>query len=474
MEPKAARRFSDAAVPIGWTIAALLPLVGLISLLLRSRLDPNFDNPRVHFVLFLAVGAFASALAYAAGQAAERRGDARVLLLSLAFLSTGGFLLLHALGTTGILFTEELAGFKVAIPVGLLLAAVLSTASAFIDLRPGFAPALMRHRRLLSRTVIGAVALWAIWTIWKLPGLTQPTSEGAAGSTLAVLAAVATALYAVSMARYLLVYRGRMRLLPASVVACFVLLGEAMIGVAVTGERSWHASWWEWHGLIVLAFLLILFAARREWRDERFRTLYLSTTRERSQEISVLFSDLAGFTAFSAASTPSQVARMLGEYYDIAAPLISRQFGGEVEKFLGDGIMATFNTRGDQSDHALRAAGAALALQRELTKLADAHDGWPRVRVGVNSGEAVVRELGGSGYVAYAVVGDTVNMGSRLESNAPIGSVLIGSETYKRLPDGTIVEPLVGLHVKGKDDAVDAFVLREVPVRRRILATRTP
>ena len=59
-------------------------------------------------------------------------------------------------------------------------------------------------------------------------------------------------------------------------------------------------------------------------------------------------------------------------------------------------MMATFNTRGDQPDHAVRAAGAALALQRELTRLADDHPGWPRLRVGVNSGEAVVRELGGT------------------------------------------------------------------------------
>ena len=67
-----------------------------------------------------------------------------------------------------------------------------------------------------------------------------------------------------------------------------------MIGVAVTGERKWHASWWEWHGLIVLAYLIIGFAARREWRDERFRHLYLPTTRERRQDISVLFGDLVG------------------------------------------------------------------------------------------------------------------------------------------------------------------------------------
>ena len=86
-----------------WAAAALLPLIGLFSLLLRRRLDPAWDGSRLHFILFLAVGGAAFVLAYVAGQAAERRGDARVFLLSLAFLVTGGFLAVHAIGTPGVL-----------------------------------------------------------------------------------------------------------------------------------------------------------------------------------------------------------------------------------------------------------------------------------------------------------------------------------------------------------------------------------
>jgi class 3 adenylate cyclase len=249
-----------------------------------------------------------------------------------------------------------------------------------------------------------------------------------------------------------------MRLLPASVIACFVLLSEAMIGVAVTGERNWHASWWEWHALIVVAYLIIGFAARREWRDERFRHLYLPTTRQRSREISVLFSDLAGFTAFSERSTPNEVATLLSAYHEVAAPLIFRRFGGKIEKFMGDGMMASFNSRGDQPDHALRAAGAGLALQRELSRLADEHPGWPRARVGVNTGEAVVSEVGGPGLIEYTLVGDTINTGSRLEGQAPVGGVLIGAETYRRLPKDAVVRPMGAVKVKGKEAAVDAYL----------------
>jgi adenylate cyclase len=244
------------------------------------------------------------------------------------------------------------------------------------------------------------------------------------------------------------------------VIACFVLLAEAMIGVAVTGERAWHASWWEWHGLIVTAYAVVSYAAHRQWHDERFRGLYLPTTRERVQSVSVLFSDLVGFTTFAEREKPAEVATVLNTYYAVAAPLITRQFGGELEKFIGDGMMATFNSRGDTPDHAVRAAGAALALQRELTALADANPGWPRVRVGVNSGVAVVREMGGDGFVAYVVVGDTVNTASRLESQAPEGGVLIGAETRRALPEGSVVDAVRRLRVKGKQEAVDAYLLR--------------
>src|SRR6186997_3071111 len=139
-------------------LAVALPLIGLVSLLLRSQLDPHFENYRVHFVLFGVVGTIAFVLGFAAGEAAKRRGDARVLLLSLAFMATGGFMGLHALGTPGVLFTKEYSGFHVAIPVGLLAAAVFAAGSAFVDVRPGIAPWLIRHRAPLRAAVLVAMA----------------------------------------------------------------------------------------------------------------------------------------------------------------------------------------------------------------------------------------------------------------------------------------------------------------------------
>lgn len=444
-------------------MGAALPLVGLASLLLRSHLDPHIENYRAHFLVFGTVGGLAFVLGYAAGEAANRRGDARVLLLSLAFMTTGAFLGLHAFGTQSVLFTREHAGFQVAIPIGLLIAAGFAAASAFVDVWPDIGLWLIRNRTALRVAVLVAMAGWFVWTVFDLPPLRGPDSEAGGGSFLATTAIVGTLVYAVSAVRYWVIFRHSRKLLPLSVIACFLLLAEAMIGVAVTGERRWHASWWEWHGLIVIAYLVIGVAANREWRDERFRHLYLSSTRERRQDISVLFGDLAGFTSFSERASTAEVARMLNVYWGIAAPLITREFGGDLEKFIGDGIAATFNSRGDQPDHAVRAAGAALALQSKFAAVARRHPEWPQLRVGVNSGEAVLREVGGEGHVAYPLVGDTINTGARLEGLAPAGGVLIGSETFEQLPGGAVVEERRELKVKGKNETIRAYVLLALP-----------
>jgi class 3 adenylate cyclase len=446
-------------------VASLLPLVGLVSLFMRQQLDPEWTSRRLHFVTFLAIGCGAMTLAYLAGQAADRRGDARVFLLSLAFLATGGFLAVHAIGTPGVLLNNDLPGFKIAIPAGLLIAALFACASAFVDADPRFAQAVVRHRDTLRRWLFAAIAIWSLWALAKLPPLSGNSMEGG-GTPLRVLAAVGALIYGVSAIRYLVVYRRKMTLLPASIVALLTLLGEALFGSALVGERTWHASWWEWHTLIVTAFLIVLFAARNQWRQERFHQLYLPSTRERTQEVSVLFADLAGYTPFAERSSPAEIAAMLSRYYGTATPLISEAFGGDVEKFMGDAIMATFNTRGDQPDHASRAARAGLELQRQMRLLTAVHPEWPELRVGVNSGEALVRELGGPGYVAYAVVGDAVNVASRLEGQAPVGGVLIGADTYRALSPLAEVEARPGLVVKGKRTRVDAYVLNAMPSRR--------
>ena len=149
----------------------------------------------------------------------------------------------------------------------------------------------------------------------------------------------------------------------------FALLAEALVVVVVSLKTSWHLSWWEWHALMLLGFVSIATAASREWHEERFSGLYLDETLRGSREVSVLFADLVGFTPFSEQHAPAEVHAMLVAYFGRLAPLIRDEFDGEVAEFVGDQIFAVFNKAGDQPDHALRAAGAGLALQRVAARL---------------------------------------------------------------------------------------------------------
>ncbi|HEY1180116.1 MAG TPA: adenylate/guanylate cyclase domain-containing protein, partial [Phytomonospora sp.] len=109
-----------------------------------------------------------------------------------------------------------------------------------------------------------------------------------------------------------------------------------------------------------------------------------------------------------------------------------------------------------------RAARAGLDLQAETARIADAHPGWPRFRVGINSGEVVVSVLGGAGGRTHTVIGDAVNVASRIEGQAPVGGVAVTAGTLALLP-GADAEPLGRLDLKGKGEPVEAFVLRALP-----------
>ena len=173
--------------------------------------------------------------------------------------------------------------------------------------------------------------------------------------------------------------------------------------------------------------------------------------------MSILFADLAGFTPFSEAHAPEDVALMLNAYFGRIIPMLQEQ-GGEVHQVVGDEVMAIFNKAGDQPDHALLAARAAVSLQEGAADVARQRPDWPRFRVGVNSGEVLAGVVGGPrGHRKHGVVGDTVNLASRLQAASPVGQVVVGAETLRRLPPGAVVERLPELLVKA--EPVEAYVL---------------
>jgi class 3 adenylate cyclase len=441
-------------------VALGLPAAGFVLLLVDPHLDVAWEDHPAHFWLVLAAGGITAVLAHATGEASERRGDLRLGLVSLTFLCSAGFLGLHALATPGVLLENPNLGFVIAVPVGLVAASVIAALSASDRLSARYR-ALAANRRAGASALLAVMAAWAAATLIGIGPLDQPTEIERTSGWLAVPAFGGAALYMVAAARYAGLGSGATPALALAVAVAFVLLGEATLQTAFS--RSWHTSWWEWHALMLIAFGLVAVTARREWREERFSALYMEETARGRREVSVVFADLAGFTAFSESRDPAEVTEMLNDYFERAIPPVVREHGGEVERLMGDALMATFNARGDQPDHATRAAAAALEIRDATAALAAEHPDWPRFRVGVNSGEAVVGVLGAEGGRSYTVIGDAVNSASRLESSAPVGEVAIGASTLALLPPGARTRSLGTLRVKGRREPLDAFVLEELP-----------
>ena len=170
--------------------------------------------------------------------------------------------------------------------------------------------------------------------------------------------------------------------------------------------------------------------------------------------VSVLFADLVGFTTLSEHRDPEEVRELLSRYFDRCRALIER-YGGTVEKFIGDAVMAVWGTPVAREDDAERAVRAALVLTQAVSALGE-EVGMPelRVRAGVLTGPAAVN-VGAEG--EGMVLGDTVNTASRLQSLAEPGTVLVDDVT-RRSSEAAIAYEEGGTHqVKGREEPVRAW-----------------
>jgi class 3 adenylate cyclase len=433
----------------------LLPLVLFLLVQLVSGADVRWESHVAHFWLVLTAALVTLGLGYTVSVTARRRRDARLFLISLAFMASFGFLALHALATPQVLLGKN-AGFELATPVGLAIAGALAAISA-VELSAGRAAAVMKRSQLLILGLLGVLGLWGLVSITETWPLDQPLAAEQLDGWQLAFAVAGVALFGAAALGYLRLYRRRRSSFVFMVTLAFVLLAEAMVVIA--WARNWRVSWWEWHVLMLLAFVVIALAARREWHEERFSALYLDQTLAGAREVSILFADLAGFTPFAETHEPEDVAAMLNGYFGRIIPLLE-EAGGEVHQVVGDEVMVIFNKAGDQPDHALLAARAGVLLQSAATEVGSTHPDWPRFRVGVNSGDVLAGVVGGPrGHRKHGVVGDTVNLAARLQSITPVGRVVLGAETVRRLPAGVVVERLPEVRIKGKADPVEAFAL---------------
>jgi adenylate cyclase len=182
------------------------------------------------------------------------------------------------------------------------------------------------------------------------------------------------------------------------------------------------------------------------------------------REATVIFADLCGFTALSESLPTPEVSRLLNLVFESLTDVVFEQ-GGTLDKYTGDGVMAVFGAPLGQADHAWRAVRAALAMLDRLDAVSRTYPtaAGLSMRVGVNSGRVIAGDIGSPRRKDYTVIGDTVNVASRLESSvAKPGQVVIGPETHQMVKHLVIAEPLPEIQLKGKRRTVQPFLVKGI------------
>lgn len=184
------------------------------------------------------------------------------------------------------------------------------------------------------------------------------------------------------------------------------------------------------------------------------------------QEITVLFADLENFTGVSELTRPEQLLTVLNSYHELLVQLILNE-GGTVDKFMGDSVMALYNTPLEQPDHIMRAVRTALAIQAALpafhTTLEPAFQ--MNVNIGLHTGMAVVGNVGASQIMDFTAVGDTVNIAARLQQISSGGRVLVSKAVVdcivRSSEEETIIAEMMGpISLKGRVELVETYAIR--------------
>ncbi len=188
-------------------------------------------------------------------------------------------------------------------------------------------------------------------------------------------------------------------------------------------------------------------------------------------KVSILFADIRGFTPLSEALPPEQIVEILNEYFTRVTEVIF-EHGGTLDKYLGDGLMALFGAPVSKGNDAVNAVRAALGIQHLMGELNQegTSRGWPdlRVGIGVNTGVVTAGNIGSPKRIDYTVIGDAVNVSSRLCSNAKTGEVLISGSTVDEVQSRFELRPLEPLQLKGKSKPIPVFsVVGEIAAAKK-------
>jgi len=183
---------------------------------------------------------------------------------------------------------------------------------------------------------------------------------------------------------------------------------------------------------------------------------------ERS-EATIIFIDIRGFTKLADQLDPEKATEIIN---NIFAPIVGiiDKYGGCINKFLGDGLMAIFGTPFSHEDDPERAARASIEIMKSIEENGQIKISNKikrlKARIGINTGLCISGEIGSASRKEFTVIGDTVNLASRLQANATPGKTLIGEKTFHRIKDNFITSPPRKLKIKGKKDLVSVYTLK--------------
>jgi adenylate cyclase len=332
-----------------WLFHLALPIAGLWLVLAQPHLDFMWQDNAAHFWLILVVALVNVALALTIGIAAHRRDDARLYLIGLGFAAAAGFFAIHAFTTPTLVLGTPNAAFVLSTPIGIVLSAAFGLASA-ADVGPDAQPLSYQHRVPLAFGLGAGMVVFVVASIVPGSPLGQPLPEEQSSILLGLIAVPGILLELVVAALYFRLYRRRPSVVLIAIITAYVLLAEALLAVATS--RAWHASWWEWHVLLLLAFGYVAYSAHVQYRREGrstslFRALSMEeTVRRLRDEYAAALNGLTGaIEAAAETGHPAEIGRLQAELED--------RFG------LSEG----------QADVLAEAAGALAAERREVRRL---------------------------------------------------------------------------------------------------------
>ncbi len=184
------------------------------------------------------------------------------------------------------------------------------------------------------------------------------------------------------------------------------------------------------------------------------------------RELTIFFSDIRGFTAWTERVEPDEVATRLNEYFTAMTPLVE-QHGGTLDKFIGDCVMVFFGAPVTMQNHAVKAVEMAVAMQQEMTRL---NESWAKrgydplqIGIGIHTGFVTVGSFGSAAFLDYTVIGRAVNMTARIQSQAPGGVVLISARTQSLVKSVFPCAPYGEFTLKGIPEPQQLFEVQSAP-----------